>query len=240
MNEWSLPTNVQMKSIESAGTFLWDTGVYDVTVKLAYLDQSDTEAVNLNIILERTDKKELKESFCIKSGKNKGNKTYYTKDGINYPLPGYATANSLCIAACNKSLVDCLTNLTQKQVKVYDFDTKTDVIKTRPVLVDLLNTQCKVALLRVKKQKQKKNSQGNYEDTNETREFNESKFFANMAGFSAEELEKKATTAETLAKWAEVNQGKTLDKTSKTSGSSAADIMNSTGTTATTNSLFGN
>ena len=150
MSEWELPKNVESVSIEKSGGFLWNTGVYDVTVKLAYLDQAESKAVSLNIILANAEGKELKESMFIKSGDAKGNKTYYEKDGKTYPLPGYSTANSLCIAATGKNLAQCMLTLEQKQIKVYDSKTKTDVLKPRPVLVDLIGKPVKVAVNRVK------------------------------------------------------------------------------------------
>lgn len=241
MSEWELPKNVESVSIEKSGGFLWDTGVYDVTVKLAYLDQAESKAVSLNIILANAEGKELKESMFIKSGDAKGNKTYYEKDGKIYPLPGYSTANSLCIAATGKNLAQCMTTLEQKQIKVYDSKTKTDALKPRPVLVDLIGKPVKVAVNRVKENKQQKNSQGVYVNTADTREINECKFFANTQGFSAEEIEAKATVPEAVEKWKKLNEGKVIDKSSKTVGTSAASIMGGTTPPAgNATSLFGN
>ena len=59
--------------------------VYDATVKMVYLNQTASEAVWFNVILEKNsgNMTELRENFCIKSGKAKGNQTYYVKDGKN-------------------------------------------------------------------------------------------------------------------------------------------------------------
>ena len=34
MSEWELPANVETTSIESGGGFIWESGVYDTTIKL--------------------------------------------------------------------------------------------------------------------------------------------------------------------------------------------------------------
>ena len=41
MSEWELPKNVETQSIErvGGGGFAWESGVYDATVKMVYLNQ---------------------------------------------------------------------------------------------------------------------------------------------------------------------------------------------------------
>ena len=54
MSEWELPKNVETQSIERVGGgFAWESGVYDATVKMVYLNQSASEAVSFNVILEK-------------------------------------------------------------------------------------------------------------------------------------------------------------------------------------------
>lgn len=246
MSEWDLPTSVESVSIENAGGgFVWDTGVYDVTVKLVYLDQASSGAVSFNVVLTNSNNQELREAMYIKSGKSKGNKTFYTKDGKDYPLPGYSTANSLCLAATGKSLSECMAQVEKKTVKVYDFTEKKEVSKERPVLMSLLNTTVKAAVKRIKENKQQKNNEGVYVPIADTREKNECSFFGNAQGFSAEEAASGATEATKLTEWAEKNAGNTVDKSRKDiqAGTAASDIMggNSADASAakTSKSLFG-
>ena len=241
MSEWDLPNGTENVNIEkSGGDFVWDSGVYDTKVKLAYLDKAESGAISANFILADAAGKELKETQFIKSGNAKGNKTTYEKDGKLYPLPGYSVVNSLCMAATGTSLSACMAHLEKKHVKVYDATSKKEVPKERPVLMDLIGKPVKVAVSKLKVYKQKKNSKGIYEDTAETRFTNECKFFGNEAGFSAEEIESKATEAVALKEWADKNTGNVYDKTAKTVGkttTSAADIMNNAATSS--ESLFG-
>jgi len=240
MSEWELPKGVETQSIERVGGgFAWESGVYDATVKMVYLNQSASEAVSLNVILENSTGKELKESFWIKSGKAKGNKTYYTKDGKDFPLPGYSIANSMCVAITGESLPKCMDTAEKKTINIYNPELKKEAPTERPVLMSLVNKPVKVAVHQVVEDKQAKDASGNYVSTGESRTVNQCKFFGNTEGKTAEEITTKADAAK-FDKWAEKNTGSVIDKTTKSKGSnSAASIMGSAPVTAT-GSLFAN
>jgi len=232
--EWELPDKAQPANIERVGgRFAWESGVYDANVKLVYLNKAKSEAISFNVLLENSDGKELKESFWIKSGKEKGNKTYYTKDGKDYPLPGYAVANSLCVAATGQELPQCMPTAEKKTINLYDVEQGKEVPTERPVIMGLKDKPVKVAVHQITENKRKKNdSTGKYEDTNETRTINECKFFGNAEGQTADEILSKSP-ATMFDKWAEKNTGTVIDKTSKGAGNaSAADIMSGNAGTA--------
>jgi len=230
MGEWDLPTDVATdSSIErvGGGGFFWESGVYDATIKLAYLNQNPTtKSVSINIILKNSNGKELSETLFIKSGTEKGSKTYYTtKDGTKRPLPGYAVADSLCIAAGQGSLSKCIDAAEQKTVNIYDYDARKELPVQRPVLITLLNKAIKVAVHQVKEDKTVKNEANQYVPTGDSRTKNECKFFGNSEGKTAEEIT-KGKEATMFTAWAEKNTGIVLDKTTKNAGKpSAADIM---------------
>jgi hypothetical protein len=228
MSEWELPKDVEKQSIERVGGgFAWESGVYDAVVKMVYLNQSASEAVSWNVIIVNSDGKELREAFWIKSGKAKGNKTYFTKDGKNYPLPGYSLANSMCIAATGEDLDACMKSSEKKTVNIYNVEQKKEVPTERPVVMGLINKPVKVAVHQVVEDKMTKGSNGNYESTGETRTVNNCKFFGNCDGKTAEEIENN-TDAVMFDKWAAKNTGNVIDKSSKSKPNSAADIMGST------------
>jgi ribosomal 50S subunit-recycling heat shock protein len=228
MSEWDLPAGVQEQTIErvGGGGYAWESGVYNATIDMVYLNQSESEAVSFNVILKNSEGKELKESFWIRSGKAKGNKTYYTKDGKDYPLPGYSVANSLCGAAIGESLAKCMATAEKKQIMLYDHKQGKEVATERPVLTGLSNKAVKVAVHQITEDKTKKNeSTGQYEATGESRTINECKFFGNLEGKTTEEIQQDKP-AEMFDKWAAKNTGIVIDKTTKTAGkASAAEIM---------------
>ena len=240
MSEWELPKDVETPSIErvGGGSFLWESGVYDATVKMVYLNQTVSEAVWFNVILEKNsgNMTELRENFCIKSGKAKGNQTYYVKDGKKYPLPGYQLAESMCKAVTGNTLDTCLKAVEKKTVKVWNPELKKEAPTERPVVTSLLNKPVKVAVHQVIEDKQAKDASGNYVPTGETRTVNQCKFFGNPEGKTAEEI-KDNKPAAMFDKWAKKNTGAVIDKSTKNKGSnSAADIMGSA--PADTGSLF--
>ena len=197
------------------------------------MDQAESGAVSFNIELTNAAGKTLKERLWIKSGNKKGNKTYYTKDGKNYPLPGYAVADSLCVAATGDHLKTCMENVEKKALQIYDSKEGKEVQKTRPVVMSLTGKPVKAAVHNITEDKQKKNdATGNYESTGETRTINECKFFGNLDGKTAEEI-LKGSEATFFDKWADKNTGIVIDKTSKNAGqASAAAIMGGSTTEA--------
>ena len=239
MSEWELPKDVETQSIERVGGgFAWESGVYDTTVKMVYLNQSASEAVSFNIILEKNsgNMAELRENFWIKSGKAKGNKTYYEKDGKKYPLPGYQVANSMCIAVTGEDLDTCLKAVEKKTVKVWNPELKKEAPAERPVVTSLLNKPVKVAVHQVIEDRQAKNDKGDYVPTGASRTINQCKFFGNAEGKTTEEIT-SGDPAARFEKWAQKNTGTVIDKsTGKKGNNSAAEIMGST--PADTGSLF--
>ena len=241
MSEWELPKNVETQSTEgTGGGFAWESGVYDATIKMVYLNQSKTEAVSFNIILEKNSGNfaELRESFWVKSGKAKGNKTFYTKDGKDYPLPGYSVANSMCVAVTGDRLPKCMDSAEKKTVKVWNPEHKKEMPTERPVITSLIGKTVKVAVHQVIEDKQAKNEKGEYVSTGTSRTVNQCKFFGNTEGKTAEEITGKEAATK-FDKWAQKNTGTVIDKSTKSKGgNSAADIMGSASTDTSKDSLF--
>ena len=196
MSEWELPKTVETQSIErvGGGGFAWESGVHDTTIKMVYLNQAASEAQSFNIILENSEGRELRESFWIRSGKTKGKKVYYDKDGKQFPLPGYSLANSLCIAATGESLAKCISSAEKKTINVWNSELKKEMPTERPVIMCLVNKPVKVAVHQVVEDKVAKGTNGQYEPTGQSRTVNNCKFFGNADGKTAEEITKNEAT----------------------------------------------
>ena len=75
--------------------------IYVATIKAAYAGKSRTsDAQNVSLILD-VNGQEHRETLYI-TNKNKQN--FYTKNGKNYPLPGYTTINDICLIAAETPL----------------------------------------------------------------------------------------------------------------------------------------
>ena len=223
MAEWDLPNTVENTSTErvGGGGFLWESGVYKAVIKMVYLDQAKSGAISFNIVLQNEEGKELREAMYIKSGNAKGNKTYYEKDGKQYPLPGYSTANSMCVAAINKTLAETLADIEKKSVNVYDFEAKKELPVERPVPMALINQTITVAVHQITEDKNIQNAAGEYVPSGDTRTKNECKFFGNADGITAEEIQEGKPAAKFDA-WAEKNNGLVIDRTAAAKGKKPA------------------
>jgi len=235
MSEWKLPDDIVEPSIEGAGggNFLWESGVYETIIKLAYLNQTAGGAYFLHVELEKAGEKfgRIRDKWCIKSGDEKGNKTYYiSKDGKKQPLPGYQTAKSLCLAVTGKDLDTNMDKLEKKVIKVWNFKEGKEMPTEHPVIPDLINQKVKVAVRQVIEDKRTQNSKGDWVASGDTKPVNQCQFFGNIdTGKTAEEITKNKDAA-AMDKWATKNTGIVIDKSTKGSKAqdSAASIMGDT------------
>jgi len=218
------------------GSFTWESGVYDVVVDMAYLDESKGGAMGLHLTLLDGTKK-LKETLWIASGKAKGQKsTYIDAKGTKRPLPGYTQGLNLCMTAVDQTLEEAANASEAKTINIFDFDAK----KEKPTNVDhvmtnLIGKNVKVGIIKRIENKTKLNSAtGQYDPINEERELNIiTQFFYADTGMSVMEKAKGETEAKFIDAWTAANKGKTQKRYKEVEGAA------STGSSAGTKKLFG-
>lgn len=202
-----------------------ETDIYTGVLKVAYVDKADSGADYMQIIIEDTKNSdgvpagEYREQAYFTSGKDKGNKPTYEKNGKEYYLPGFTVVNDLLLMTTGAEIFEA--NFEEKVVKVYDFDAKAEVPKSVMVAIDAIGQPVTFALQKATEIKQKK--EGNtYVDTDETRDVNSiEKIFHNellVTVVEAREAEKKGVevTRELAVfhdAWLDKNKGVTYDKT---------------------------
>lgn len=202
-----------------------ESDVYIGTVKVAYVGKADSQADWMQLIIENMktsdglDAGEFRAQVYFTSGKDKGNKPTYEKNGKEYYLPGFTIINDMMLMATGKELFEA--DFEEKVVKVYDFDQKAEVNKSVMVPVELIGQEIMFALEKITEPKQAKGDDGKYYDTGETRDVNEiQKVFHPellVTVIEAQEAEKaeKTLTPELAvfrAAWLEKNKGKTRTK----------------------------
>jgi len=102
---------------------VWDSGIYDTVIELAYVDESKGGAMNVNFVFKTQEGKELRQQIYVTSGKEKGATNYYTdRDGNKKYLPGFTQVNDLCLLAIGEALSDIETET--KTLSLYNFDQK--------------------------------------------------------------------------------------------------------------------
>jgi hypothetical protein len=202
LSDLSLPDTVQQEgdSLPSSGGYLLDTGVYNMMIEAAYLGESSGGAHSLTLRLKQADGDSThRETIYITSGRAKGQKPYYVRDGKEFPLPGFSLVNDLCILATGQKLAQHTTE--EKVIDVWNRDAGAEVPTKVPMIMALVNQPIKAGI--VKKRENKRVQQGTaWVDGPEAREFNEiDKFFAPDGRTVTEQL--AGAEAAFIAKWQE-------------------------------------
>lgn len=195
-----------------AGTV--ESGLYNSTVKMAYLGESSGGAMSLTLHLN-TDSGEIRHTTYITSGRAKGQKNYYEKDGEKNYLPGFNVANSLCLLTVGKEISEMVTE--DKVIKIYDFTAKEEVPTTVPVLTELLGQPIIAGIIKQTVDKNKnvaaEGAAKDYQPTGETRDENEiDKFFKASNGLTTAEIRAGATEPAFRDTWSTINTGVTKMK----------------------------
>ena len=226
-----------------------ESGLYPVTVSMAYLEKSQGGAVAVNLTLKPQDGSgEIRQKLWIVSGDAKGNKNYYEKDGERFYLPGFNTANSLALLTLGKEIGEVDTE--EKIVNVWSFDAKAEVPTKVEVLMELLDQEILVGIQKQVVDKQVRQDDGSYAPNGETREQNEiDKFFRLSDRMTTAEIKAGATSPEFCNTWDKKWTGVTRDRTTNASANAgqsgapaAAAAANSSGnsgaSTGNRSSLF--
>lgn len=192
-----------------------ESGAYLANIEMAYLTQAKSGAVGLTLHLKTEKNGEVRETLWVVSGNEKGNKTFYEKDGVKNPLPGFALGNALTRMAIGTPLLEVPTEM--KLVNLYDFDAKKEIPTSVEVLTGLLNQPIIMGILKQVEDKNAKGDDGQYHPTGETRERNElHKFFRASDKLTvAEILDEDCTAPVFYDKWVAKWAGVTRDRTSK-------------------------
>lgn len=193
---------------------VWDSGVYDTVIELAYVDESKGGAMNINFVFKTQEGKELRQQIYITSGKEKGQTNFYTdRDGNKKYLPGFTQVNDLCLLAMGEALSDIETET--KTISLYNYDQKKDVPTKKEVLTDLIGKEITLGVVKVIEDK--------YNKPGETRTINDiSKVFRTSDKMTANEIRSEEPEASFYKAWAEKNTGIVINKSGKNGTAPAA------------------
>ena len=200
---------------------IWESGVYDTIIEMVTIEESSGGATAVNVTLKSTDKDSklfpIRDTFWITSGEAKGQKTFYVDiAGKKHPLPGYTSANRLCIATEGKTLTEVVPTGEKKTINAYSWEAKKEIPVEKYVLTSLIGKPVQIAVQLFKRNRQKPNASGVYEDTAEVFESNEIRYFANAeTKLSVGEMADGVAEAKFMSEWDAKNKGTTIDKTNK-------------------------
>ena len=183
------------------GSRTLDSGLYGCTVSMAYINKSAGGAMGLVLTLKTAEGNEVRQTLWMTSGTAKGCKNYYEdKQGAKQYLPGFTHANALCLLTVGKEISTLETET--KVVNVYSPEAKAEVPTKVEVLMDLLNQEIIVGLIKQNVDKTVKNDAGVYVATGETRDENEiDKFFRAKDKMTTAEIRAQADEAVFIDSW---------------------------------------
>jgi hypothetical protein len=213
---------VQEQQDRLGGQYNLDSGVYDGTLKLAYITDSTRSKSKCLVSVIDIDGFELTTRTWYLNGE--GQPTY-EKNGKKNMLPGYELVNDMHLVTTGQPITEA--EVQDKTIKVWDADAQGEIEKNMPVVTTMLNKPITVAVLKVIENKSVKNeSTGKYDPTNEKRTVNEiDKVFHTESRKTVVELMKKVDLPVEqlfITKWGEKNTGNDRDKFKPVGGPGAA------------------
>lgn len=185
-----------------------DSGAYEAVVKTVYITHSNKGAMAANLVLD-IEGREYKEQLWITN--SNGENFYKSKSGGKVGLPGFTVLNDLCLCAVGKELKEMEPE--ERVFKLYDYDTKQEMPKEVPTIVDLQDTEIIVGIVKQVVDKTTKNDSGVYVPTGETREENViDKIFHAASHKTVAEAKAGAKEASFYDKWVAKNTGMTRNR----------------------------
>lgn len=196
-----------------------ESGLYDMTVKLAYLSTSKGGALALNTEFETTQGQTVRQQFWMTSGTAKGGRNYYEdkKTGKKRYLPGFTAANALALLTVGVEIGEVETE--EKVINLYNRELSKEAPTKVQMFTDLIGKPISAGILKQTVDRTTFNeSTGAYDPTGETRDENEiDKFFRQRDGLTVADIENGISDPDFrdawIGKWAgvTVNKAKGLD-----------------------------
>lgn len=202
------------------GFVLFDTDVYNATIKMAYATQAASGARAIFFEFDLGKGRNYRETMYFTN--KKGENYYVTEAKKKAPLPGFTLIDEICMLTTEDPL--SVQETEDKTVKVYDADAKKELPKSVPVLINLLGKEVSLGIVKSLQDKTAKNqTTGEYEATGETIERNHiEKAFHTGTKLTVPEARNGKDAGEFWDKWVERNKGVVQDRRKNKSGAPAA------------------
>lgn len=181
-----------------------DSDVYDATIAMAYIGNSQSsKATSVNMLIQAGGQ-EFRQTFWV-----------LNKEGLNYrvdgkkkiPLSDYVTVDEICLLATHKGLNE--QDIEEKVIKIYSFESKKEEPTPAQVITSLIGKPIRLGIQRQIVDKQKKGDDGKYHNTGETRQQNAiDKAFDPENSRTVTEYKQKIEEPLFLETWLKANQGK--------------------------------
>ena len=194
------------------GASVKETGAYLATINKAFLGTSQGGAVSLELHTTLEDGSPFKTTLWLTSSTAKGGNNYYVdKTGAKKYLPGFLHANAIAQLITGKEIGELEPET--KTVSLWSFEASAEVPTKVEMLMELLNKQVYLGLLKQTVNKNVKDAAGNYVPSTETRDENElDKVFHGESKMTLTEIKAKAESPAFFDAWVAKNAGKTRNR----------------------------
>ena len=229
-------SNIEEARDTVGGLQVLESGLYKMTIKVAYITKTLNGALTLNLQMESDKGQTLNAPIYITSGDKKGNKTTYTdKKGVEHYLPGFNLGNSLANVTLGKDLAELPD--TEKKINLWNYDANAEVPTKIDAITALHDQKVIVGVIKQLNDKSEKDAKGVYIPTGETRLSNDiDKFFNINSSMTSTETADNATEPVFIHTWAKKWKGELRDRSTK--GVTKATSGAPTGNVAPAKSLF--
>lgn len=222
-------------TLGGGGSYTVPSDMYEVKIKQAYGHTAASGALAVHLELEIPGRENTYSETIYVTNKNGEN--FYTRNGKNFPLPGFSTIEDICLITTGSSLED--QPHEDKLVNIWDFETSKHIPKERPVLVDLIGKSFTAGILETRENKSAKNqSTGKYEPINEERIVNSIQKVWDTESQSTVYEARNGKEPEFWDAWKEKYSGVQQDKYKEVKGGGSASA--SAGSSRPTKLKFGN
>ena len=191
-------------------TRVQESDVYDVRIDQAYMYEATSGSMQfvVEFVEMPTESFSHKERYTITSGRLKGQKSTYERDGKEVPLPSFTKATNLCKLVTGKPIT--AIDFEKKYVPIYNPETQKQEPTEMDVPMELIGKQLKIGLLKVRENKpvlvNKK-----WTDGPDEREVNEVEKVFDADGKTLSE-QQAGTQAAFIERWKAKRQGKLEDR----------------------------
>lgn len=203
------------------GGGILESGAYNTTIETAYFDTSSGGAMSLNLVFKDSSGRSLRQTIYVTSGTAKGCNNFYIdkRTGEKKYLPGFNTANSLCLLATGEEI--SAQEIETKTLMIYDYDAKKETPQQKEVVMTLLGQDITLGIMKVIENKREQDSSGAWvaASSGATRTLNEiDKVFRASDHMTTPEIRDEATTASFYEGWVAKNTGVSRDKSAAKAG----------------------
>lgn len=200
-----------------------ESGLYDFTVVVAYVTESSGGAIGLVLHLKTDTGREHRETLWMTSGKEKGRKNYYERDGVKHYLPGFEMADNLALLTVGQN-INALETET-KVVNVWSAEAGAEVPTKVNMVTDLLGQEIIGGVIKQIVDKNVKNDAGVYVPSGETREEAVlDKFFRKRDRMTAAEIRAKAEEPDFIERWNDKWEGQTRNRVKGAAAAGTAGV----------------